>query len=63
MYHITVLQTGATDGETRVAMDGAERFDKAIHLVDDRQEHSVIVTIPMAQAKGVGDTVSVEMDT
>jgi hypothetical protein len=44
-------------------MDGAERFDKAIHLVDDRQEHSVIVTIPMAQAKGVGDTVSVEMDT
>jgi cyclic beta-1,2-glucan synthetase len=54
MYHITVLQTGATDGEIRVTTDGAERSDKAIHLVDDRQEHSVVVTIPMAQTKVAG---------
>ncbi|MDQ6733543.1 MAG: cyclic beta 1-2 glucan synthetase, partial [Nitrospirota bacterium] len=54
LYHITVLQTGATDGETHVTTDGAERSDKAIHLVDDRQEHSVVVTIPIAPTKVAG---------
>jgi hypothetical protein len=50
VYHIVVSQTRATDdekiGDTSVTMDGVERHDKAIPLVDDRQEHSVEVKIP-----------------
>ena len=50
VYHIVVSQTRAADdekiGETSVTVDGVERHDKAIPLVDDRQEHSVEVKIP-----------------
>jgi cellobiose phosphorylase len=49
VYHIAVLQTPAGTGETRVTVDGVERHDKAIPLVDDRQEHSVEVSIPAAR--------------
>jgi cellobiose phosphorylase len=51
VYHIRVLHTGAGDGETSVTVDGAERHDKAILLVDDRQEHSVEVRIPAARGE------------
>ena len=43
VYHIAVLQTHAADGGMTVTVDGIERDDKAIPLVDDRQEHSVEV--------------------
>jgi cellobiose phosphorylase len=46
VYHIDVLQTHAGNGETSVIVDGVERHDKAIPLVDDRQEHSAEVRIP-----------------
>ena len=46
VYHINVLQTRAGDGEMSVTVDGVERPDQAIPLVDDRQEHSVEVRIP-----------------
>ena len=45
IYHITVLQTRAGKGGTRVIVDGVERDDQAIPLVDDLQEHSVEVRI------------------
>jgi len=48
MYHITVLQHSSSRHETSVTIDGVERDEKGIHLIDDRQEHSVIVTIPMS---------------
>jgi cellobiose phosphorylase len=48
IYHITVLQTRTEDGGTRVIVDGVERDDQAILLVDDLQEHSVEVRIPFA---------------
>jgi cellobiose phosphorylase len=48
IYHITVLQTRTEDGGTRVIVDGVERDDQAIPLVDDLQEHSVEVRIPFA---------------
>jgi cellobiose phosphorylase len=51
MYHITVLQTCAPDGEMRVITDGVEQSEQRIHLVDDRQEHSVVVEIPTGPAK------------
>jgi cellobiose phosphorylase len=51
VYHIRVLHTGAGDGETSVTVDGVERHDKAILLVDDRQEHSVEVRIPAARGE------------
>jgi len=48
VYHIAVLQTHAANGEMSVTGDGVERPDRAIPLVDDRQEHSVEVRIPAA---------------
>ena len=47
IYHITVLQTRTGKGETRVTVDGVERDDQSIPLVDDLQEHSVEVRIPV----------------
>src|SRR3990167_4666931 len=48
LYHITVLQVSAGNGETSVTVDGVEQPDKAIPLVDDRQEHSAEVKIQAA---------------
>jgi cyclic beta-1,2-glucan synthetase len=48
LYHITVQQTTAGSGETSVTIDGALQPEKAIPLVDDRQEHAVTVRIPAA---------------
>jgi cyclic beta-1,2-glucan synthetase len=45
VYHIAVLQTRAANGEMSVTVDGVQRPDQAIPLVDDRQEHSVEVRI------------------
>jgi cyclic beta-1,2-glucan synthetase len=48
IYHIIVLQTRTGKGGTCVIVDGIERDDQAIPLVDDRREHSVEVRIPSA---------------
>jgi hypothetical protein len=48
IYRITVLQICAEDGATGVTVDGVERHDEAIHLVDDRQEHYAEVRIHAA---------------
>ncbi|NWF71621.1 MAG: cyclic beta 1-2 glucan synthetase, partial [Nitrospirae bacterium] len=48
LYHITVLQVSAGNGETSVTVDGVEQHDKIISLVDDHQEHSVEVYIQAA---------------
>jgi cellobiose phosphorylase len=49
VYHIAVSQTPATDagsaGVTRVTVDGVERHDKVIPLVDDHREHMVAVSV------------------
>jgi cyclic beta-1,2-glucan synthetase len=49
IYHIDVLQTSDGYGETNVTVDGVGQPDKAIPLVDDRQEHLVEVRIPAAR--------------
>jgi cyclic beta-1,2-glucan glucanotransferase len=46
VYHIDVLQTAEDKARGSVTVDGVERHDRAIPLVDDRQEHSVEVRIP-----------------
>jgi cellobiose phosphorylase len=46
VYHIDVLQTAEDKARASVTVDGVERHDKVIPLVDDRQEHSVEVRIP-----------------
>ena len=46
VYHIAVLQTVCGNGGMGVILDGVEQDDKAILLVDDRQEHSVAVRVP-----------------
>jgi len=50
VYHIVVLQTRGGNGEMSVTVDGVERPDQAIPLVDDRQEHSVEVRMPAAHS-------------
>jgi cellobiose phosphorylase len=47
-YHVTVLQTRAGNGDTKVTVDGVEQYDEAIPLVDDHQEHSVEVHVRLA---------------
>ncbi|MCR4332225.1 MAG: hypothetical protein NUV34_05905, partial [Sulfuricaulis sp.] len=53
VYHIVVSQTRAADeakiGETTITVDGVERLDQTIPLVDDRQEHSVEVRVRARQ--------------
>ncbi|MGB5639882.1 MAG: glucoamylase family protein [Sedimenticolaceae bacterium] len=49
VYHIAILQTHAGEDEvcgvTSVVVDGVEQDGQAICLVDDRQEHSVVVAV------------------
>jgi cellobiose phosphorylase len=49
VYHIAVTQSPASDagvrGVTRVMVDGVERQDKVIPLVDDHREHVVAVSV------------------
>ena len=51
VYHIDVLQTAEDKGEGSVTVDGVERHERVIPLVDDRQEHSVEVRIPAARSR------------
>jgi cellobiose phosphorylase len=50
IYHITVLQTRTGNGGTIVTVDGVERDDQVIPLVDDHEEHSVEVRIQTTQS-------------
>ena len=45
VYHIVVTQASAKTSETRVTVDGIERADAKIPLVDDHQEHAVEVRL------------------
>jgi Cellobiose phosphorylase len=49
VYHIAVTQTDAADaaqsGAMRVTVDGVERPDNIIPLIDDRRDHAVEVRI------------------
>ena len=47
VYHITVLQMHENQGEMSVRVDGVERPDKVIVLIDDRKDHAVEVRIPV----------------
>ena len=46
VYHIDVLQTAEDQGGASVTLDGVDRHDKTIPLIDDRREHTVEVRIP-----------------
>jgi cellobiose phosphorylase len=50
VYHVVVLQTPAQSGGPKVTVDGVEQADRAIPLIDDRQEHRVEVQIPSPAA-------------
>jgi cellobiose phosphorylase len=47
-YAIAVQPT--ENGETSLAVDGVEQEDGIIRLVDDRQDHAVLVRLPAAVA-------------
>ena len=51
VYHIAVLQTADAHAGMTVTVDGMERDDQAIPLVDDRQEHSAEVRIHVAPSQ------------
>jgi cellobiose phosphorylase len=50
IYHITVRQT-RDNSAASVIVDGLEQSSKTISLVDDRQEHTVEVRIPVLDKK------------
>ena len=50
VYHIIVQQRSDASGQTSVTIDGVQRQESTIHLVDDHQEHSVVVTRPFIAA-------------
>ena len=50
VYHIVVLQMVAEHAGMTVTVDGMQRDDQAIPLVDDRQEHSAEVRIQVASS-------------
>jgi cellobiose phosphorylase len=45
IYHISVLQGRVGEDQTSVTVDGVLRHDRAIPLIDDREEHLVEVRI------------------
>jgi cellobiose phosphorylase len=45
IYHITIIQIHDSNRDIRITVDGVERHDEAIPLVDDHKEHSVEVRI------------------
>jgi cyclic beta-1,2-glucan synthetase len=45
VYHINISQQHTENDDTRMTVDGVKQHDQAIHLVDDRKEHSVEVVI------------------
>jgi len=45
VYQITVSKKGRARGGTRVTIDGAERIDRSIPLVDDGARHEVVVEL------------------
>jgi cellobiose phosphorylase len=49
VYHISVFQTCGTDNKTRVTVDGVERQDDVVPLVNDRLEHAVEIRFLRAQ--------------
>ncbi len=51
VYHIAVQRSLSGKGETRVTFDGVDQPDNTIPLVDDRQEHSVEVSIPVVRGQ------------
>ncbi|MCX5658526.1 MAG: cyclic beta 1-2 glucan synthetase [Planctomycetota bacterium] len=45
VYHIVFHNGGGGGAVTRVAVDGQEQPDQAVHLVDDHQPHDVLVEL------------------
>ena len=50
VYHITVSQTSAAEGVTKLTIDDIERQDLVIPLVDDRQRHKVELRIQLPRS-------------
>ena len=46
--HYAIAVQPAENGETTLAVDGVEQDDGIIRLVDDRQDHAVLVRLPSA---------------
>jgi len=49
VYHITVLQSPDGDGEINVAIDGISQEGKTVPLINDLQEHFVVLTFAPAE--------------
>jgi cellobiose phosphorylase len=47
MYHISIFQTHSAFAELNIIVDGVNKVDKIIPLVDDRQGHNVEVRITL----------------
>ncbi|MBK8639237.1 MAG: cyclic beta 1-2 glucan synthetase [Chromatiaceae bacterium] len=50
LYRIAVTQVAGGEGGTRVTVDGVERNDSKVPLVDDRREHTVEVRLSVSKS-------------
>lgn len=53
VYHITVLQRADSDDSQTVSVDGVEQSSGAISLVDDRQDHNVVISVGRCQERTI----------
>lgn len=45
LYHIEVQNSATGSGVRSVVVDGIDQADRNIHLVDDREDHHVVVIL------------------
>ena len=55
VYHITVTQTIDGGSGQQVSVDGVDAREPLVHLVDDRQDHRVAVTMHRSRDTNIGD--------
>jgi cyclic beta-1,2-glucan synthetase len=55
VYHITVTQTIDGGSGQQVSVDGVDAREPLVHLVDDRQDHRVAVTMHRSRDTDIGD--------
>jgi cellobiose phosphorylase len=56
VYHITVAQTRDGGSGQQVSADGVDARDQVVSLVDDRQDHRIVVTVHRPRDANNGDS-------
>jgi cellobiose phosphorylase len=58
VYHITIRQSSDHDGDVNLTVDGTVQDGKPLTLVNDLQEHFVVLTFALVEADNYSSTAS-----